>query len=149
MQEQETLLADLEPLFEKQGIEILELGMSRKHGEVEVRVVVYSAKGTGTAECVKAHKIIRQRLFEVFGAEEPWIEVASPGIDRQLKSKREYAVFAGSTLRFLRTGESEWAKGRLIGLEGEVVSFETSGGIIAIPYADISKARLDSTPEGD
>ena len=149
MQEQEVITADLEPLLGKDGIEVLELGMSRRRGEVQVHVVIHSAKGTGTTECAKTHRLIGQRLLELFGIEEAFIEVSSPGIDRLFRSRREYSIFAGSRIRFLREGESEWTRGRLLGIEGEDVSIETGGGRIAIPLSAISKARLDSTPEGD
>jgi ribosome maturation factor RimP len=149
MQEQETLLAELEPLLAKQGIAILELAMSRHHGGLQVRATVFAASGTGTAECSKAHRAIQARLLESFGIEGAWIEVASPGIDREMKSSREYALFAGERVRILREGDSEWIKGRLAGVEGESVRLETRGGSIAIPIAEIGKAKLDSTPEGD
>ena len=149
MQEQEALLADIEPLLAEQGLSLLEFIMRRHRGSVQVRAVIYATGGTGTAQCSKAHKLIAARLAEGFGIEDPSIEVSSPGIDRSLRSKREFSVFAGSRIRWIRETESEWKRGRLIGMEGDVVSIETVEGKIAIPLIEISKARLDSTPEGD
>jgi ribosome maturation factor RimP len=149
MKEPEGLSADIEALLAGQGLNLLELTVGRHHGSVQVRAVVHSSAGTGTAECVKAHKLIAARLAEGFGLEEPFIEVASPGIDRQFRSRGEYGFFAGHRIRLLLEGESEWTRGRLLVLEGEEVMLETRGGKVAIPLASIVRARLDSTPEGD
>jgi len=149
MQEQEALLTDIEALLSPQGISLLEFVVSRHHGSVQVRAVIHVATGTGIAECSKAHKLIAARLAEAHGIEEPFIEVSSPGIDRQFRSRREYVVFAGSRIRFILEGESEWQRARLIGIEGDIVSLETAAGVLALPFATIGKARLDSTSEGD
>lgn len=149
MLEHEALVADIRDLLERQDLNLLEFTVGRHHGSVQVRAVIHSGAGTGTAECSRAHKLIMQRLLEAYGIEEPFIEVASPGIDRQLKSRREYEIFSGSRVRLLLEGETEWTRGRLLGLEGDEVSVDTRGGRIAVPLAAISKARLDSTPEGD
>jgi len=149
MQEQEAIVADIETLLSGQGLQVLEFSLARSHGSVQVRAVVFSPSGTGIAECSKAHKLIAARLAEAHGIEEPFIEVSSPGIDRQFRSRREYVVFAGSRIRFILEGESEWQRARLIGIEGDIVSLETAAGVLALPFATIGKARLDSTSEGD
>lgn len=149
MRENEAIVVDIEAQLALSGLKVLELSVSKGRGEVRVRTTVYSPAGTGTAECTKAHKLIVARLAQAHGIEEPYVEVSSPGIDRQFKSSRDYEVFAGSRIRFLRQGEGEWTRARLVGMEGDILSLETSEGAIAVPLAEIAKARLDSTPEGD
>jgi ribosome maturation factor RimP len=149
MGEQEDLTKDMAALLSKLGIDLLEFTVSRRHNAVQVKAVVHGSSGTGIDECSRSHRLIAARLEEAHGIVEPYIEVSSPGIDRQFRSPREYAIFAGKRIRILREGETEWQRGRLLGIEGDLVSFEDGTGRLAIPLAEISKARLDSTSEGE
>ncbi|HUX39126.1 MAG TPA: hypothetical protein VMV44_14595 [Rectinemataceae bacterium] len=149
MQEQESLSDDIEKALSPQGLDLLEFQLSRRKDAVQVRVVVRAAGGTGTEECAKAHRLIAQRLAEVHGIVDPFIEVSSPGIDRSLKKPRDFAIFTGSKIRFIREGETEWERGLLLGIQGETLSIDTAEGRLAIPLAGLAKARLDSTTEGE
>lgn len=149
MQEQEALIADIERALGAQGLGLLEFQLSRHRGSVQVRAVVKAPGGTGTAECARAHRLIAERLAEAHGIAEPFIEVSSPGIDRLLKSARDFAAFAGERIRFIRAGETEWERGRLLGIEGELLTIDTAEGKLAVPLEGLAKARLDSTTEGE
>jgi len=149
MQEQETIIADVEPLLKAAGISLVELSLSRGRGEFRARAVVYAPAGTGTAECAKAHRIIYPRLQVLLKTEDPFLEVASPGIDRALKSARECALFVGKGVKLLLEHESEWIRGRLDGVDGKRLSLTTKEGPVTIEFDAVAKARLDSTQEGD
>ena len=114
-----------------------------------MRAVVKAEGGTGTVECGKAHRLIARRLAEAHGIEEPFIEVSSPGIDRMLKTARDFAAFAGERIRFIRSGETEWERGRLLGIEEEELRIDTAEGNLVLPLSGLAKARLDSTSEGE
>ena len=148
MQEQEALSEDVGGALAAQGLDLLEFQVSRHRGSVQVRAVVKAVGGTGTAECAKAHRLIVQRL-EGQGIVDPYIEVSSPGIDRPLKTARDFRAFAGSRIRFIRSGETEWERGRLLGIEGDVLSIEMAEGTLAVSLEGLAKARLDSTTEGE
>lgn len=149
MQEQETIVADVEPLLKAAGLELVELSLNRRHGSVDVRVVVYSASGTGTNECSKAHRLIYPRLQVLFGVEDPYLEVSSPGIDRMIRSTREYALFVGKGLRILLLNESEWIRGKILSVADGKLSLATEKGTEVFDLSAVVKARLDSTQEGD
>jgi ribosome maturation factor RimP len=149
MQDQETIVADVEPLLKAAGLELVELAMSRRRDSVSVKAVVYSAAGTGTDECSKAHRIIYPRLQVLFGIEDPYLEVSSPGIDRTIRSPREYALFAGKGLRILLLNESEWIRGKIVSVSDGKLSLATGKGTEVFDLSAVVKARLDSTQEGD
>jgi ribosome maturation factor RimP len=149
MQESEKLFAVLEPLLSEAGLALVDLSVSRHRGSAQVRMSVYSPKGTGTDECAKAHRIAYPKAVEVLGHPEPSLEVASPGTDRALRSDREWSIFAGRGVRVLLRGEGEWLRGRIEGAGGGEVRLACPGGSRVIGLEAVSKARLDSSQEGD
>ncbi len=149
MQEQEAISDDIAAILSTQGLLLLEFQLGRRAASIQVRAVVKAKGGTGTAECATAHRLIAQRLAEAHGIEEPFIEVSSPGIDRMLKTTRDFAAFVGERIRFIRSGETEWERGRLLGIEEEELRIDTAEGKIVLPISGLAKARLDSTSEGE
>lgn len=149
MQERENIEAEIEGLLKEAGLGLVEFGLSRKAGAVNARLVVYSPAGTGTRECSIAHRLIYPRLQVIFGIEDPWLEVSSPGIDRIIKSPREYQVFAGKGLKILLVDETEWIRGKILSVTEKDLSLETDKGTEVFDLSAVAKARLDSTQEGD
>jgi ribosome maturation factor RimP len=148
VQETDVLRADLEPVLSGAGIRLLELSVSRHHGSAQVKAVVYSPSGTGTDECVKAHRLMLPRIALTLGVQEPHMEISSPGIDRVLKSSREWEIFSGKFVRVLPIGESEWRAGRIVKVEAGRATLAADTGSYEIDLSTIAKARLDSSREG-
>lgn len=145
MQDQDRLQHDLETTLAGAGISLLECAIARPRGNIKVKAVIYSPSGTGTNECAKATRLILARIQVVLGVQDAEIEVSSPGIDRVIKSAREWSIFAGKAVKFLLKGEETWREGRIeSAADGRV-------RISACEYdiASIAKARLDSTKEGE
>jgi ribosome maturation factor RimP len=149
MQESERLFTELEPLLSEAGLTLVDLNVSRKGGAAQVRMTVYAPKGTGTDECGKAHRISYMKASEILGTPSLSLEVASPGIDRILRAPREWAIFRGKGVRVLLHGETEWLLGRIESVEGGNIGLACAGGLRVIGLEAVSKARLDSSREGD
>jgi ribosome maturation factor RimP len=149
MAESEKLFVELEPLLTEAGLNLVDLSVNRRGGSVQVRATIYSPMGTGIDECAKAHRIAYPRIIEILAHPEPSLEVASPGIDRVLRSAREWSIFKGKGVRVLLRGEQEWLRGRIKGLDGGSVLLDLPTGPRAVGLEAISKARLDSSGEGD
>ena len=139
----------LEPLLSEAGLILVDLNASRRGGSAQVRMTVYSPKGTGTNECAKAHRIAYPKIVEALADPDPVLEVASPGIDRLLRSPREWSIFKGKEARVLLGGEEEWFRGRIESVEGGTVTLACAGGSRVIELEAVTKARLDSSQEGD
>lgn len=140
---------EVDELLKAVDLDLLEFSVARRRGAVHVKAVVYSQKGTGTDECAKAHRLMLPRIQMALGDQDPYIEVYSPGIDRVLRSEREWKAFAGQHLKYLLSGESEWRTGQLQGYENGIAKIAVNAAIIDIPVASIVKAKLDSTHEGE
>jgi ribosome maturation factor RimP len=149
MQESEKLFAVLEPLLTEAGLTLVDLAVSRRGGTAQVRMTVYSPSGTGTNECAKAHRVSYMKAAETLAVPDPTLEVASPGIDRALRTSREWSIFKGKGVRVLLRGETEWLLGRIESVDGEKVALSLPGDTRVIELEAVSKARLDSSQEGD
>jgi ribosome maturation factor RimP len=149
MQEDDMLLAELEPQLAGLGLDLVELTTSRHRGSVRVRAVVHASGGTGTAECAKAHRLIYPRIQVLLGTEDPHLEVASPGIDRVIRASREWRIFSGKGARVLLKEGGGWVRGRIASSGPDRVVLACDDGERTIELVSVVKARLDSSQEGE
>ena len=149
MQENDRLFAELEPLLAGAGLALVELSASKRGARAKVSVTVYHPAGTGTDECSVAHRLVYPRLQILLGTEDVSLEVASPGIDRVLRSAREWKIFEGRAARVLLKEGGDWIRGRIAGTDGSKVVLARKGAERAIELSAIVKARLDSSEEGE
>ena len=93
---------------------------------------------------------ISRRLSDLLDEQDPIegsyrLEVSSPGIDRPLTRKGDYADWAGHEARLKLADTLDGAKqvsGTLRGIEGNVVTVATPKGIREVPYESIASAKL-------
>ena len=74
------------------------------------------------------------------------IEVSSPGINRPIKKKEDFARFAGKKAKIVTKEKIENERvffGTLLGITGESVTLNTGSREVAIELGNIKKARLD------
>jgi ribosome maturation factor RimP len=78
------------------------------------------------------------------------LEVSSPGIDRPLVRREDFARFAGFEAKVemseLVAGRRRF-RGKLLGVEGEAVQILVEGDTIALPLAQVTRAKLVLTDE--
>jgi ribosome maturation factor RimP len=71
------------------------------------------------------------------------LEVSSPGLDRQLRTEREFRWAAGKRVRCWLAGGEE-VRGRLLGIDGgQIVLEQDSGAEVRLDRTSVTKARLD------
>jgi ribosome maturation factor RimP len=73
------------------------------------------------------------------------LEVSTPGIDRPLVRREDFARFAGFEVRLESeeplAGQRRF-RGTLRGLENDAVLIEQESGLVSIPFASVRKAKL-------
>ena len=148
MVESDIYRKDLEELLAGAGLSLVELAVSRHRGSVQVRAVIYAAGGTGIDECSRAHRLIQPRLQILLSEPDFHLEVASPGVDRAIRSEREYSIFVGRGVRVLLKEGEEWLAGRIVQAGPSGVTIRGAWGERTLEYASIAKARLDYAQEG-
>ena len=85
----------------------------RASGSIVIRIVIYNNKGVSIDDCSKAHRAVTPRLELAFEGQDIYLEVSSPGTDRNIKYGEEFKHFLGKGVRCYRTDISDWTFGIL------------------------------------
>ena len=79
---------------------------------VKISAVIASkdiSKDIGVDDCSKVHHALLPRLEALLGTEDTYMEVTSPGMDRNIKNAAEFEIFVGTNC--LKTDKiSVWVK---------------------------------------
>ncbi|KMN36123.1 MULTISPECIES: ribosome maturation factor RimP [Chromobacterium] len=124
------------------GYELVDFEMTPGGG---FRVFIDKPGGITVEDCVQVSNHFT-RLFMVENIDYERLEVSSPGLDRPLKKEADFVRFAGKLAKIKTRMPIEQQKkftGRLAGVEEDSVKLDVDGRIVAIPFANIDKARLE------
>jgi ribosome maturation factor RimP len=142
----ENLLALIEPVVEGLGYECVgvEYNPHPKHGLL--RIYIDTANGILVEDCTK----VSHQVSGVLDVEDPIsdnysLEVSSPGEDRPFYKISQFERYIGSTVAvhlFSPVNGRRKITGKIIQVEGDVITFEENENIYPIPFAAMSKARL-------
>jgi ribosome maturation factor RimP len=138
------LKLQIEEVLKGPGFKLIELGISRHRGSVQVKAVIYSGNPIGTDDCSRVHRAIMPRLELAFPEQDVYLEVSSPGINRLIKDKAEFTHYLGKNIRCYRTDITEWTAGILESAGEEGIKLNTKEGIVKLNFDIIAKAKLDS-----
>jgi ribosome maturation factor RimP len=128
---------------------LVELTLSRHRGSVQVRAVVSGRRTMGLEDCSRVHRALLPRLELAFPEEDLSVEVSSPGIERLIKDRGEFAYYIGRGVHCYRTDISGWSGGILESAEAEHIVLRGRTETMRLTYDVIAKARLDHTQEDE
>lgn len=135
-----------QPLFDASGVELIELNIRRQGGEVMVQILADRPYGgISLEECSYLNrKVVDTIDAKGIIAQEYSLEVSSPGLDRPLKTRKDFLRVLHQEIRFVLTGRVG-EKGEYTGILKEVledsVRIETEKyGEMTIPIGNILKA---------
>lgn len=140
-----SIRALVEPILSEGGIELVEL-VCRPHGGVlTVRLLVDKVGGVTVQDCTK----MNQRIDRALGAADViaggyTLEVSSPGLDRPLRSPRDYERAVGEDVKVLirsQDGTSREQDGQLLAVQPEAIVLKTTSGNVTIPLHTIHSAK--------
>ncbi|MHB8788606.1 MAG: ribosome maturation factor RimP [Desulfobulbaceae bacterium] len=135
-----------EPLLRDLGIELVEVQFRREgHGWV-VRLFIDREQGVTLDDCAAVSRAISTWLDVEDLIEHAYhLEVSSPGLERPLKRIEDFQRFVGRQakvkLKEPRDGQNVFI-GTLEQVVGEEVILLVDGRQVAIPFAEIARARL-------
>ncbi|MGB5516955.1 MAG: ribosome maturation factor RimP [Gammaproteobacteria bacterium] len=136
----------LEPVVAGMGYELVEIeyNPSSRHGLL--RLYIDHDDGIQLDDCTD----VSNQVSALLDVEDPIpghynLEVSSPGMDRPLRTIRDFERFTGEIVK-LKTamaidGRRNF-KGRLCGIDGDEISIECDGQQFNLSLASIEKARL-------
>jgi ribosome maturation factor RimP len=142
----DTLAALLAPLVEGLGYELWELEYSPGRGHGLLRLYIDAAAGITLDDCERVSRAASELLDE----EDPvpgqyTLEVSSPGLERSLRTPRQFARFVGETV-YVETVQAVEGrrrfKGALTAAGAATVEVEVDGQRWTLPISGIRKAHL-------
>ena len=145
----EVLYLSLEPVIRGMGMNLVELSLFRgkgrggKPGSVQIKAVVCREGAIGLGDCSRVHYGILPRLELAFPGQDIYLEVSSPGIDRNIKDAGEFTFYIGKAIKCYRTDISDWTAGILKAADEKNIVLRADDGETVVPYEVIAKARLN------
>ena len=136
------------PLFTELGLELVEVEFRRETGGWILRLYLDKSGGVTLMDCQRVSEELSDLLDVENLIDHPYtLEVSSPGLNRPLSRESDFLRFVGQRAR-VNTSEAIAGQRRFLGVlkgyeEGRIVLEREDGAIVLIPYALISKARLD------
>lgn len=141
------IIEDLEPVLKAMGIALVEANAAVVKQVFNIRLVIFREEGISVNDCEEVHKVIRPRLDLILDDRDMSLEITSPGIDRRIKSAREYAIFKGKYVRILPEDDNEWISGRIAESDGKVLVLEIDDKQESFSLDNVRKGKLDYTME--
>ncbi|MDX1594089.1 MAG: ribosome maturation factor RimP [Gammaproteobacteria bacterium] len=136
----------IEPIVAGLGYEAVGIELLPQGGRELLRIYIDRADGITADDCER----VSHQVSGMLDVEDPipgeyTLEVSSPGLDRPLFRRDDFARFAGRRaklkLRAPRDGRARYTA-LLRGVEGEEVLFEVDGEALRVAYDEIDQARL-------
>jgi ribosome maturation factor RimP len=140
------------PTVEAMGYEVVRVQLiGKQRPTLQVMIERNDRRRLTVDDCAE----VSRALSAVLDVEDPigaayTLEVSSPGVDRPLTRLADFSRFAGHLAK-VEIGRPVDGRrrfsGRLAGVEGETVRLEVEGATVALPFADIQRAKLVLTDE--
>lgn len=132
--------------LEQNAIELVEMTYKAQGSKMVLRLLVDNPSGITVNECGDLNNYLSEALDkEDIIAGHYLVEVSSPGLDRPIKSERDFERAMGRELQVTTYEMIDGRKtheGRLVGMDGEIIVLESDGMSTVIAKAKIALAKL-------
>ncbi len=149
---EQTVEEIIAPICKDRGLYLVDVEFIRERHASFLRIYIDKSTGVEVEDCQAVSEALGRRLDDLDIIEgNYYLEVSSPGLDRQLKKSSDYEHFAGRLVdvhTYAPIGNKRHFRGRLLGLDGDVVRIQADGQDLRLPLSAISKARLYPDFEG-
>ena len=135
-------------IADQMGFELVDVCLDREPTGKYLRIYIDKPEGITLDDCEVFHKAVRP-LVEDYDYD--FMEVSSPGIDRPLKTERDFERSLGAEVEVRLFRPLEGRKnltGILAGLEGEEILLEAEEGVLRIPRKAASLVKPLVNMEG-
>lgn len=136
----------LEPIVDDLGYELVYLELIGESGDRTLRLFIDHPGGIGLEDC----EAVSREVSAALDVEDPIsgnyrLEVSSPGLDRPLAKAEHFQQFEGQEakvqMQFPIDGRRRF-RGRILGVEADVVRLDVDGVEVELAIAGIERARL-------
>lgn len=128
------------------GFELFDLRFFRAGSHSILRIVIDSPEGVKIADCAHVSRELSLVLdAEDFSADSPYnLEVSSPGIDRPLKTEKDYRRIIGRDVSLHLTSGVDGKKtvtGEVIACEDNKLTIKLQKKTVEIPLSDVYSGK--------
>jgi len=132
--------------LDREGIDLVDLNVYRKGSKTGVSILVDKPQGgISIGECAALNQRIGDLLDEVKVIEQSYIlEVSSPGLDRPLRTVKDYARVAGREIRILAfqpVNNSFELKGKLVSVNEDSLDIIVEEEQVNIKLDNVKQAK--------
>ncbi len=141
--EKNSIIEMLAPMLDLDGIELVDVEAHSK----TLRLLIHKPDGLSVADCQTVNQVVRP-ILEVHNhlANYAQLEVASPGIDRPLRTAKDFQRNCGRTVRIEIASKNEHKRqvqGAVVEVRPEeVVLAQSDGKDISVKISQILNARI-------
>jgi len=129
-------------LADAMGYELVETGIEKENTGRYLRVYIDQPGGVSLNDCEAYHRAIQPKLEHM---DYDFLEISSPGIDRPLKTQRDFDKHAGQAVAvklFKAIDKRKEFQGGLVGLEdGEIVIQMPDGAQMRLAQRDVAVVK--------
>ena len=131
---------------DEQGVEIFDIELLGK-GKLLLRVMIDKENGVTLDDCESFSKSFSAFLDVEDPISGPYnLEVSSPGLDRPLKSIKDFEKYRDKLVRIVtveKIDNQNFFIGRIVGVSNNLIRLVVNKREIEIPFDNISKAKLE------
>ncbi|MGI6684822.1 MAG: ribosome maturation factor RimP [Bacillota bacterium] len=134
------------PLIEQAGFELVDLEYQKEGNNWVLRLFIDHENGIDHEACELISNLVGDKLDKLDPIPHAYfLEVSSPGIERPLKSAKDFQRFSGEKVHIKlfapKNGQKEY-NGKLLGMERDHVTILVDGSKLTFNMDEIAKAQL-------
>ena len=136
----------IQPIVEDAGLELVELQYRQESSGWTLRIIMYKKSGVTLDDCTKVSREVSHVLdVEDLIPHKYNLEVSSPGLDRPLKTQRDFERNVGEKVALIvkdADGRHIDVTGIIKDVKNEEISVQTASGQEIFSIENIVKAKL-------
>jgi len=120
---------ECEKIVSELGFHLVELKISPQNGVTQILATITgkdSGTNIGVNDCSRVHKALLPSLEEMLGTDNTYMELTSPGMERNIKTAAEFRFFIGREIRVYDKTVTDWVGGALKAADDQSVTLELS-----------------------
>ncbi len=132
-------------LVKAMGYILVELKIIPQKTTVHINAVIApqdSSKTIGVEDCSKVHHALLPRIEAILGTDDTYMELTSPGTERNIRNAAEFELFKGRGIRVWDKILSDWVEGTIIEADNSSVTLAVGQENKIFKYEDIAKAKF-------
>ena len=133
-------------LSEKMGISVVDAEFKKEAGKQYLRIFIDKSGGVGIDDCEAFSRAFEEKIDERDPINTEYtLEVSSPGLERKLKTKREFDHFKGREVDVKLFKEENGLKefgGKLLDFDGKTAQIEVDGKTVPVNVKEAAYIKL-------